>query len=338
MTFLYLHCEAQIQVDLVANKNQIRLVKVSGATQTDTLAVYKLGGSRAILGSWEYKQEIHFFRPVLSLSAGIDYIVYRNDRPTHSFKLPKEDVIAPTITAFFPSADTVPENLLKCYVQFSKPMREKDLYSYITVSDGQGKEVREVILPLEPALWNEDRTMLTFWIDPGRVKRGLKRNRRLGAPITEGESYTFAISENWQSADGAPLGTPWQKTFYVAARTEKLAEPQNWQVIPPKTGTTDPLTMIFPQNMDYLTTLSGFTILKDGIAQKGTAEMGNGEKRWLFQPSKPWVTGTYTIEITPSIEDLAGNSLLRPFDRDLQKQEAASKPASHQLSFTITGE
>ena len=123
MTFLYLLAEAQIQVDLVAHNNQISAVNVNGAAAADTMALYKLGGSRAILGKWCYQKEKHVFIPVLPLRAGTDYIVYRNHQPTHSFNLRKAAVTAPKIVAFYPSADTVPENLLKCYLQFSKPMR-----------------------------------------------------------------------------------------------------------------------------------------------------------------------------------------------------------------------
>ena len=42
----------------------------------------------------------------------------------------------------------------------------------------------------------------------------------------------------------------------------------------------------------------------------------DGTRVQIF-PSKPWPAGVYTVALNPRLEDLAGNSLERPFEVDL---------------------
>ena len=38
---------------------------------------------------------------------------------------------------------------------------------------------------------------------------------------------------------------------------------------------------------------------------------------WSFVPEKPWAAGRYSLVIDTTLEDLAGNSIGRPFEVDL---------------------
>ena len=38
-------------------------------------------------------------------------------------------------------------------------------------------------LDLQPELWNAEGTVLTLWLDPGRIKRDLIPNKELGIPL-----------------------------------------------------------------------------------------------------------------------------------------------------------
>ena len=72
-----------------------------------------------------------------------------------------------------PTADVVPENLLRLYVYFSAPMGFRGGAEYVYLLDGDGHIVEDPFLPLDVALWNGDRTRYTLLFDPGRVKRGI---------------------------------------------------------------------------------------------------------------------------------------------------------------------
>ena len=340
MTFLSPPTSAQVTVELEVANNQITRVIVGEVQKDDVLTIQKSGSERknGILGTWSEENNKRVFEPFLPLNAGINYYLTVNGRTAHWFNLEAEATEAPRITAFYPTADTVPENLLKCSLRFSKPMREKDLYDHIQVRSQNGKVLDEVILPLEPALWNEDRTMLTMWIDPGRVKRGLKRNKRLGTPIEAGNTYLLHISGDWQSADGEPLGANWQKELVVSSRDENTPDPTTWQITSPTNGTAESLKIAFPENMDYLTTVTGIEVFYGAQKVEGEVTMTKDEKVWQFTPEKTWQAGTYNIVLDPAIEDLAGNNLKRPFDRDLTKMPIDTGAVITTLQMTIANQ
>jgi hypothetical protein len=56
---------------------------------------------------------------------------------------------------------------------------------------------------------------------------------------------------------------------------------------------------------------------------EGTAEVGPGESSWSFTPAAPWRPGFYALVVDSMLEDLAGNSVARVFDRDLSRPEDA---------------
>jgi len=51
-------------------------------------------------------------------------------------------------------------------------------------------------------------------------------------------------------------------------------------------------------------------------AVAGKVEVGTGEKSWTFQPAAPWGAGDYRVVVDGRLEDVAGNTPLRPFDMD----------------------
>ena len=63
----------------------------------------------------------------------------------------------------------------------------------------------------------------------------------------------------------------------------------------------------------------------------GRIEVGKEEKSWLFHPDRRWQDEDYTLTVDGLLEDLAGNSPLKPFDVDLQDKPPA--PPKLVLSF-----
>ncbi len=51
--------------------------------------------------------------------------------------------------------------------------------------------------------------------------------------------------------------------------------------------------------------------------------MTNGDRTWTFYPDKPWTAGHYTLQISPYLEDPAGNNFNNAFDVDLSVSEAS---------------
>ena len=59
----------------------------------------------------------------------------------------------------------------------------------------------------------------------------------------------------------------------------------------------------------------------DGRAVDGPSAVGDEERSWRLTPDHPWVAGDHQLVVDPVLEDLAGNSVRRVFDRDLTRAE-----------------
>ena len=49
----------------------------------------------------------------------------------------------------------------------------------------------------------------------------------------------------------------------------------------------------------------------------------------------PWSAGEYRLAMAAQLEDLAGNSIARVFDRDIECDEALLDPAREGISFAL---
>jgi hypothetical protein len=59
----------------------------------------------------------------------------------------------------------------------------------------------------------------------------------------------------------------------------------------------------------------------DGRRIDGTPELGPEELSWRLVPQAAWAPGAHQLLVDPVLEDLAGNSVSRVFDRDLSRRE-----------------
>src|SRR5262249_58737339 len=115
----------------------------------------------------------------------------------------------------YPSADVLPENLLKFYLHFSAPMSRGHSYDHIHLQDEAGKDVKLPFLEIDEELWDPTMTRLTLFIDPGRIKRGVRPLEEIGPALESGKSYTLVIDREWKDAAGNPLRDAFRKTFKV---------------------------------------------------------------------------------------------------------------------------
>jgi len=278
-----------------------------------------------IFGSFEQKDNGLLFTPVIPFTRGMRYDVRVRGTRTGGFEIPENKAgNAPHVTAIYPSADTLPENLLKIYLHFDQPMREGLSGKYVKLVKNGRDTIEGAFLDLQPELWNPDRTVLTLWLDPGRIKRDLQPNKRLGAPMQRGTHYKVIISQAWTDVHGKKLAEPYQKTFVTTAKDSLSPQPAQWALVPPSRATSQPLKIDFKESLDHSLLEEVFLIRDDtGATVPGKWEIGQFEKQCSFTPDANWKTGSYELLIEPRLEDLSGNNLVRPFDRDIsQKPEA----------------
>ena len=113
-------------------------------------------------------------------------------------------------------------------------------------------------------------------------------------------------------------------------------DPRDWECRLPDAGTAGPLRVRFDRPLDHALLQHALEVTDgDGGPVRGRSEIGPAEQSWTFTPAAPWPPGEYRLAIDPRLEDLAGNSLARVFDRDLERDEAPSDVAREALSFTL---
>lgn len=256
-----------------------------------------------------------------------------------AFRLPAPPQIPKTIVqAIYPSADRLPENLLKFYIHFSAPMSRGGNYEHIHLLDAAGKPVELPFLEIGEELWNSELTRLTLLFDPGRIKRGVLPLEEIGPAIESGHRYTLLLDAKWQDGDGIPVKASFRKTFQVGPPDRTPPDIATWVVHPPEFGTRRPLEIRFAEPMDealarrliWVTDAAGHNIT-------GQVTLSNEERRWRFVPEKVWATGRHQIVADTVLEDLAGNSLAKPFDVDVfERIEEKPSPKTVSISFEVS--
>ena len=246
---------------------------------------------------------------------------------------------APTtsVVAIYPTADELPVNQLKLYVHFSAPMSEGWSARAIHVRRADnGEPLHGVFLPIGPELWDPERRRLTLLLDPGRIKRGLAPHEEAGYPLIECLPIVVMIDAAFRDAAGRPLRTGAERRYEVAPPVRARVDPTLWRLHCPPAGSMDPLIVEFDRPLDHaLLEHSLWVNDAAGMPLAGWGSIGPSERSWRFEPQSPWEEGRYVVTVEPRLEDLAGNSVIRVFDRDLMREEDTPADARHDtIDFT----
>ena len=223
------------------------------------------------------------------------------------------------VSAIYPDTDQVPLNLLRVYVHFSRPMSEGQAQRHISLHrSGDGEVLDGAFLTARHELWDPRRLRRSAPLDPGRIKRGLVPHLALGYPLTEGEPIEIGFNTGFADADGRPLQAPAARRYQVGSAVRTRVDPAAWRLAPPAAQTREPLAVHVDRPLDRALLGRCLTVVAAGqAALAGRATIGPGDTSWRFTPTDPWAAGRHALVVDPSLEDLAGNSLARVFDRDL---------------------
>lgn len=215
-------------------------------------------------------------------------------------------------------------------------MRQGESQKYISLVKNERDTLQGVFLNLQPELWNDDRTVLTIWLDPGRIKRDLQPNKRLGNPLKKGDSYKIVISPLWKSTEDLALKQEYSKRFFAAGRDSLSPDPNQWIVSAARSNTKDALTIDLREALDYYLLNESITILDESRNPlPGTFAIVKQEHELKFTPTSDWRKGRFILQIEARLEDLAGNNLNRPFDRDVTNGKAPGSKPLYERSFQV---
>ena len=87
-----------------------------------------------MLGEYIIAKETVNFQPLIPFTRGLKYQIRLADKLLSEIEIPSGDIQnTPEVVSIYPSGDTLPLNLLKIYIAFSKPMQEGQALENITV-------------------------------------------------------------------------------------------------------------------------------------------------------------------------------------------------------------
>lgn len=301
----------------------------------EIFAVYTEEASRSprrlppLLGGYELEPRSVRFTPRFPFVAGQTYVARFVDPASGeevraAYSVPAVDLPPTTrLIGIYPSARAVPENLLRIYLQFSAPMSRGHARHHIRLLDGAGEAVAGPFVAPERELWSPDGTRLTLFFDPGRIKRGVGPHEEVGPPLAAGGRYLLEIDHELTDARGVPLVRDFHKEFEVVAPDRDQPRTDEWRLTPPA-GPGDPLRLAFPEPLDRGLLEGVLAVLdEEGAEVPGRVTVGLGETAWSFAPAGAWGPGVYRLRVATLLEDLAGNSLRRPFEAALDGRREA---------------
>ena len=288
-----------------------------------------------VAGRFEVAGDALYFIPRFPFVAGAGYSLVARPHPAGEaddapaiFHIRRPaDEAEPTafVAAIYPDVATVPVNLLKFYVQFSEPMSEGRAQKAIQVCrDDTGEPLEGVFVPMDPELWDPTRQRMTMLLDPARIKHGLVPNMEAGYPLIEGVPFRLFIAPELRDAKGRPLREGAERRYEVGPEVRERIDPRKWRLTAPAAGGLDSLQVEFERPLDYaLLQRCLWVIGPDGVSMAGQGKIGGGEGTWSFTPTEPWQEGAHQLVVDRQLEDLAGNSPVRVFDRDMTEPDDA---------------
>ena len=246
---------------------------------------------------------------------------------------------APTtrVAAIYPSAVEIPRNQLKLYVEFSAPMSEGFAGRHLTIRDAATQDpVADALFSTDPELWDPERRRLTVLFDPARLKRGLAPHRELGYALQEGGEIEVVVDAGFLDAAAQPLVAPTARRYRIGPDIRSRVDPSDWNCSFPARGTLDPIVVRFDRSLDSALLQHCLRVVEvDNGVLPGIATIDEGERGWSFAPRLPWGGGRYQLRIDAKLEDLAGNSLVRVFDRDLRRLDDAPPASSAVIEVAL---
>ncbi len=222
---------------------------------------------------------------------------------------------SPVLESIHPSNAVIPVNTLRFYLYFSNAMQRGQVAKHIWVEDRYGEPVENPFLNLGVELWDPLQKRLTLLVDPGRIKTGVGPNQLVGTVFKEHQHYAIVVSRNMRDVNRVPTAIERRITFTAGPAVVDPVDVSLWDFELPSAGTRSPFIIRFDRIMDVGTSKRMISIHGvNGKALKGRF-ISHGTYLEFF-PLQNWVVGAHRLKVNAEIEDVSGNSIVVPFEKN----------------------
>ena len=147
----------------------------------------------------------------------------------------------------------------------------------------------------------------------------------------------MVVDEAFLDARGVPLHGSARRRYGVGGDERRRVDPEQWTMTLPSAGTLDPLIVRFDRPLDAGLLARCLRVVRPGDGTvDGDMEIGVEERSWRLAPKQEWEPGRYELLVDGILEDVAGNSVRRVFERELGAPDTADVPAAHDARLTFT--
>ncbi|WP_242119064.1 hypothetical protein [Aestuariivivens sediminicola] len=332
---IFINCKDEPAIrNFTVNYENAKAVSVSfDFASTKAFSIHLKDRATPILGEYRTEGVTQIFTPVVPFSDGLTYAVVMDEKVVSIFSIKNDTVESPELVGIYPSTNELPENLLKMYFQFSQPMEELgESLEHITVFNRTLNKEEAVFLELESELWNKDHSLLTLWLDPGRIKTDLIPNRKYGLPLLEGHEYEIRIDANFRGANGRPLKTGYTKSFKVGKSDRMKPSSEDWEI----SVSGDKVSIEFNEPLDAILLKECFRIVNTENKEIPCFSKIEAKEQVLHLVFPQQLNkGEYKLLVDTRLEDLAGNNLNRLFDVDLSSKNNMDTSLLKEIRFKI---
>lgn len=329
---------SQLNSKVLYKDNEAIAVLFAAPKNIKAISVHLANNNISVIGELKHINNQYTFTPIVPFSHGKTYRISSSGQVFSTFTVQeRKKGSPPELLTVYPTENTVPENMLKMYFSFSAPMQEVgSSLDFIKVYNKSTNKEIDIFLALEPELWNKNHTILTLWLDPGRIKTGLIPNQEKGLPIVEGSEYRIHVSKRWRDAHGVELLRDYTKNLHVVRRDAKSPVLSDWNVAVQTLGASHLIIIDFGEPLDAILaqeTIKILNIKNEKIVGKFTLK--NNEKTIVFESSKLLGKGKYKVLVESRLEDLSGNNLNHLFDVNLENNLAVEPFRTKSLFFLV---
>lgn len=334
--WLILFCSADLRFEEGDRPGEVEVVAES-APEGARLALYRRGanGHFPIFGKSKRSADRIVLVPAFPLAPGEGYEARLSMGETivasEDYRVPESLLDPPTVNFILPTAEVVPANLLKFYIEFDQPMRRgQEIFDQVQIIDSEGKAIPAPWRRLD--IWSADDRRFTLWIHPGRVKRGIALRESLGPVLEPGRRYTLVLDPSIRATGGKSLGKTVRRQFQVGPPVRERLDASKWEVVAPRSGESK-LVLKSDRPLDPFLVDRHLEIRQGSRIIERKLSWDEAQTRFSIGATRGWKSGNHRLIVGGYLEDLAGNTVERVFDRDLSQAE--EEGVAREINFEV---